>query len=136
MEQRGGGEELIEFAKTGAGTGHDVGASDVLHAGQKVRNGLLGGISCGAVDDLVGVFHAEADEVAVLQLTAFYLLAVDEEAAALAAIFNIVLVRLDHDGRAGARNAAVGQLQVVAGFRAAPDQEGGLRDARKARSEE
>ncbi len=132
MQERRRGEELIELAETGAGAGHDVGARDVFHAGQEVGNGLLGRMGCGAVDDFVGVLDAEADDVAILQLAAFHFLAVDEKAAALAAIFNVVLVGLDDDCRAGARNSAVRELQMVAGFRAAPDQEGRLRHARKA----
>src|SRR6267154_1613138 len=107
MEQGGGGEELVELAEAGARAGYDIGASDVLHASQKVGNGLLGGVCRGAIDNFVGVFHSEADDVAVLQFAAFHFLAVDEKTAALAAIFNVVLVGFDDDGAAAARNAPI-----------------------------
>ena len=83
----------------------------------------------GAEDDLVGVVKAEGDGVAILEFATFDFFAVDEEAAALAAILEIETIGFDHDGGAVAGNAAVGELQVVAGFDAAADHKGRLGDA-------
>ena len=96
MEQRGGSEKLIELAETCAGACHDVGAGDVLHTRKQVWNRLITDGCGGAIDNLVGVFHSEGDDVAVLQLAAFDLLAIHEEAAALAAIFDVMFVGLHH----------------------------------------
>ena len=80
-------------------------------------------------ENLIGVFEAEGNDVAILKLAALHFFAVDEEPTALAAILNIEAVGLDDNGGTVARNAAVGELQMVAGFGAAPDQKGRLRDA-------
>ena len=69
------------------------------------------------------------DGVPVLELAALHFFAVDEKTAALPAILEVKAVRFDDDGGAIARDAAVGELQVVAGFRAPADQERQLRDA-------
>src|SRR6184192_3672325 len=77
--------------------------------------------------DFVGVLEAEGDDIAVLQLAALHFFAVDVKPAALAAILDVKTVGFDDDGGAIAGNAAVGKLQVVAGFRAPADQEMRLR---------
>jgi len=87
-----------------------------------VSKWVFAGGSGGAVDDFVGVVDAEGDDVAILQLAAFHLFAVDEQAAALAAILDVKFVGFDHYRGAIAGNTAVGKLQVVTGFRAAADE--------------
>src|SRR5713101_1529008 len=82
-----------------------------------------------AEDDLVRVLEAEGDGVAILQLAAIDFFPVDEEAAALAAIPDVEAIGLDDHGGAVARDAAVGELQVVAGFGASADHKRRLRDA-------
>src|SRR5205814_444110 len=77
--------------------------------------------------DFVGILEAESDDVAVLQFAAFHFFAVDVKPAALAAILDVKTVGFDDDGGAIARNAAVGKLQVVAGFGSPADQERSLR---------
>jgi hypothetical protein len=132
MQQRGGGEELVELAQARAGAANCVGAGDVPHASQQVGDGVFAGGSGGAVDNLVRIVDAEGDDVAVLQLAAFHLFAVYEEPAALAAIFDVMLVGLNYDRGASARNTAVGKLQVVPGFGAAADEKRRLRHAHEA----
>src|SRR5215467_10194529 len=73
-------------------------------------------------ENLVGVLEAERNYIAVLQLAALHFFAVDEQPAALPAILNVKTVGFDDDSGAVARDAAVGKLQVVAGFRAPADQ--------------
>ncbi len=92
-----------------------------------MRQGIGAGVGGGAIDDFVGVVEAEGNGVAVLQLAALGLFAIDEQSAALAAILNVELAGFGDDGGAIPRDAAVGELQVIAGFRAAADQEGHLR---------
>src|ERR1700676_2070475 len=85
----------------------------------------------GTVNDFVGIINAEVNHVAILQLAAFHLFAIYKEASALAAIFDVILVGLDDDRGAVARNAAVGELQVVAGFGAAANEKRRLGHAHK-----
>src|SRR5256885_5399139 len=134
MEKRGGSEELIEFAEAGSGAGDDIGAGNVLHSGKQVWNGLITSRRRGTIDNFVGVFDSKSNRIAVLQLPAFDFLTVHKQAAALTAIFNVMFVGLHHDGGTVSRNATIGELQVIAGFGAAADQEWALRDAHKTTS--
>src|SRR5215472_1915948 len=77
-------------------------------------------------ENLVGVLEAERNYIAVLQLAALHFFAVDEEPAALPAILNVKTVSFDDDSGAVARDATVGKLEVVAGFRASAHQKGRL----------
>ena len=101
----------------------------MLHAGEQLWKGIVVRTFGGAEDDLVGVVQAEGDGVAILEFTTFDSFAIDEEAAALAAIFEIETISFDHHRGAIAGNAAVGELQVVAGFDAAADHKRRLGDA-------
>src|SRR5277367_4744740 len=87
-----------------------------------MRKGIGAGVCGGAVNDFVGIIEAERDGITVLQFTAFHLFAVDEQTPALTAIFDVKLARFGDDSSAVARDAAIGKLQMVAGFGAAPDQ--------------
>ena len=58
-----------------------------------------------------------------------YFLAIDEQAAALAAILDVVLSGFGDNRSAITRDAAVGKLQMIAGFGAPSDKEGHLCDA-------
>src|ERR1700676_1314889 len=94
-----------------------------------MRKGVGAGICSRTVDNFVGIIETKGNGIAVLQFTALYFLSVNEQSAALTAIFDIVLVRLGDDCRAVPGNTPIGELQVIAGFRATPDQEGHLRHA-------
>ena len=126
VEERGGFEKEIEFAKTAATR---LGTGDVLDAGEEMRKGIGAGGSGGAINDFVGIVEAERDGITVLQFAAFGFFSIDEQAAALATIFNVELARFGDDGGAVAGDATVGELKMVAGFGAASDQEGHLGDA-------
>jgi hypothetical protein len=126
MQKRGRFEQQIQFAKTAAGR---FGTGDVFDARQKMRQGVGAGVGCGAIDDFVGIVETEGDRIAVLQFAAFGFFAVHEEAAALAAILDVILVALHHDRGAVARDAAIRQLEVIAGFRSTADEERHLRYA-------
>src|SRR5216683_204601 len=97
-----------------------------------MREGIVVRTFGGAKDDLVGVVEAEGDGVAVLEFTAINFFAVDKEAAALAAIFDIETIGFNDHGGAVAGDAAVGELQVVAGLGAAANHKRSLGDAGEA----
>ncbi len=126
VKERSGFEEALEFCEAAAGL---LGAGDVLHACEEVRKGFVGGAGGRTENDFVGILEAEADNVAVLELAAFHFFAVDEKAAALAAVLDVEAIAFDDDGGAIARDAAVGKLEMVAGFGAAADHKRSLRDA-------
>ena len=98
----------------------------MFHAGEEERKGIFVRALGGAEDDLVGIIEAEGDGVAILEFTAFDFFAVDEQAATLAAILDIETIGFDHHGGTVAGNAAVGELQVIAGFGAPADHKRGL----------
>ena len=111
MQQRGGREQLVELAQARACAAHRVRPGDgQLHTREQLGNGVFTGtLSGGAVDNFVGVVDAEGNHVAVLQLAALHLFAIYEEAPALAAIFDVILVGLHHHRRASARNPLPGR---------------------------
>ena len=92
---------------------------------------LVAGIGGIAKNYFVGIFEAKGNDIAILKLAAFHFIAVNEKPAALAAIFQIEAIGFGDDGGTIPRNAAVGELQMVAGFRATADVKGRLRDARE-----
>src|SRR5712691_680367 len=126
MKKSGGFEEKVQLAEPSAGR---LGTGDVLDAGEQAWNGFVLGRAGGTEDDFIRVLEAETEDIAVVELAAFHFFAVDEKAAALATILNIVKIGFDDDRSTVARDAAVGELQVVAGFGASADQKRGLRDA-------
>ncbi len=73
--------------------------------------------------DPVGVIQAKADHVAVVKRPALHADAVHEDAVALAAVFDVEDAVFLHDGAATARDAGVFEDQVIAGLRAATEQE-------------
>src|SRR5579863_1787002 len=94
-----------------------------------MRQGIGARVGGRAIDDFVGIIESEGDRVAILQFAALCFLAIHEEAAALSAILDVVLVALHHDRGAIARYAAIRQLKVIAGLRSAADKERHLRYA-------
>src|SRR5207253_4441229 len=102
---------------------------DVLDARQQVRDGFFIRAAGEAEENFVGILEAKGDDVAVVELAALHFFTVDEEPPALATILEVEAIGFDDDRGAIARNAAVRKLQMVAGLRAAPDQERRLRDA-------
>src|ERR1700736_4888664 len=118
MQQRRGGEELIELGEVATAAGRvrrGGGTGNVLDAGEQVGQGIVGGAGGGAVKDFVGVVEAEGNEVAILEFPAFDFFVIDEEAATLAAILDVVLVGLYDDRGAIAGDAAVRELEMIAG---------------------
>ncbi len=126
VQKRSGFEKQVELAQTST---RGFGTGDVFNAREQLRNGILACAAGGAKQDLVGVIEPEGDRIAVLELAAFHFFAVDEKAATLAAILDVKAIGLDDDGRTVTRDAAIGELQVVASLRAAADQKRSLRDA-------
>src|SRR6202171_3566805 len=126
MKKRGGFKEKLQLAEPAADM---LRTGDVLDASEEQRNRIIIGALGGAEDDLVRVVEAEGDGVAVLEFAAIDFFAVDEEAAALAAILDIVAIGFDDHGGAVAGDAAVRELQVVAGFGAAAEHKRRLSDA-------
>jgi hypothetical protein len=106
----------------------------VLDAGEEIGKGLLAAGGARSKEELVGIFETKGDGIAVIQKAAFDFFAVDEQPAPLAAVFDVKAARLSDQCRAIARNAAVGELQMISGFDAAADEERGLRDAHVAAS--
>src|SRR5438477_1747214 len=94
-----------------------------------MRQRIGTGVGRGAINNFVRIIQAKSDGVAVLQLTSFNFLAIDEQAAALAAILDVVLSGFGDNRSAITRDAAVGKLQMIAGFGAPSDKEGHLCDA-------
>src|SRR6202158_6422516 len=92
MKKRGGFKEKLQLAEPPADM---LRTGDVLDASEEQRNRIIIGALGGAEDDLVRVVEAEGDGVAVLEFAAIDFFAVDEEAAALAAILDIVAIGFD-----------------------------------------
>ncbi len=110
-------EENIQFTKAAGG---GIIAGQAVHACQKALNrGLISG---GPEDDLIRIIKAEGDHIAVLQGAIFDLFPVDENSAAVAAIFEIISVRLAYEGGTLARDARVGELEVVPSVATAADE--------------
>src|SRR5689334_17044914 len=118
--------EKIQLAKPAAAR---LGAGDVFDLREQMRDGCLVRAAGEAEENFVGILQAKGDDVAILQLTALHFFAIDEQPAALPAILNVKAVGFDDDGRAIARNAPVGKLQMVASLRAPPNQKRRLRHA-------
>src|SRR5258706_236731 len=113
MQQRSCFEQPLELGQTTATAARRLRAGYVLHAREELRKRIGVRTLAGAEDDLVRVLEAEGDRVAVLQFAAFDFFAVDEQAAALAAILDVEAVRFDDHGGAVAGDAAVGELQMI-----------------------
>ena len=126
VEKRCSFEQQIELAKAAA---HWLRTGNVLDACEQIRKRLLAARRAGSKNNLVGIFKTETDRVAVIQQPAFHFLAVDEKSPALPAIFDVQAPRFDNESRAIPRNAPVGELKMVARYRAAPDQKWCLRHA-------
>jgi len=103
----------VELNQAAAGW---FGAGDVLHPCEQLGKRITVRTLGGPEDYFVGVVETEGDRVAILKLAAIDFFSVDEEAAALAAIFDIEAIGFDDHGRAVAGDAAVGELQMVAGL--------------------
>src|ERR1700730_3274901 len=132
MQYCSGCEEQIQFSQTSATSAGVVRSGDVLYAREQVRDGVVAGIRSVAKDYFVRILQPKADGVAVLQFAALYFFAVDEKSAPLAAIFKVKTVGFRDDSGAIARNAPVGELQMVTSFRAAANVKRGLGNAREA----
>ena len=114
MQQHGRFEEQIEFAET---DGRRLAGGDASHAGEEVLNrDLPGG---GMENDLVGILQAERDYVAIMQGPLGDSLAVDKNAELIPAILQKILAALGKNRRAVARDAAVGNREMVSHFAAA-----------------
>ena len=103
----------------------------MFDACQQVGNRFFAGVGGIAKNYFVGIFQAEGNYVTVLEFAAFYFFPIYEEAAPLAAIFQIKAIGFGDDGGAISRNAPVGKLQMIAGLRAAPDMKRSLGNARE-----
>ena len=73
----------------------------------------------------VGIFQPKCDGVAVLQFAALDFFAVDKQPTTLALIFDVILLA-SVTIAAQLREMRRSRLQMVAGFRAAPDEKGSL----------
>lgn len=131
VKQGSGFEEQVEFAEAAA---DGFGAGNVLDSGEEVGNRILATARAGAKDEFVGVFQAKCDGVPIVEGTAFDFFTVDEESAALAAIFDVQAARFEDDSGAIPGNPAVGQLKMIACLRTATDKERSLSDAHIAAS--
>ena len=107
MQQGSRFQQKIQFAEAAPARFR---AGDVLDTRQQVWDRFFTRATGQAKENLVGVLQAEGNHVAVLQFAALHLLAVDEEPAPLAPILHVVTVRLNDNGRAISRDAAVGKL--------------------------
>jgi hypothetical protein len=106
----------------------------VLDAGEEIGKGLLAAGGAGSKEELVGIFEAKGDGIAVIQKAAIDFFAVDEQPAPLAAVFDVKAARLNHQCRTIARDAAVRELQMISSFSSAADEKRGLRDTHVAAS--
>jgi hypothetical protein len=100
----------------------------VLDPCEEIGKRIFAARGAGSEEDFIRVFEPESDGVAVIQRAALDFLAVDEESSALAAVFKVEVAGFEYDGGAIARDAPVGELQMIARFRTAANQERGLRD--------
>ena len=125
MQQGTGFEQALELNQAAPGW---FGAGDVLHPREQLGKGITVRTLGGTKDYFIRVVETEGDGVAILKLAAIDFFSIDEEAAALAAILDIEAIGFDDHGRAVAGDAAVGELQVVAGLHAAADHKRRLRD--------
>ena len=105
VKERGRLEKALELDEAAAG---GFGAGDVLDASEQIWQGRFIGTGIRAEDDFVGIVEAEADGIAILEFAAFDFFAVDEKAAALAAILDVETIGFDDDGGAVAGDAPVG----------------------------
>jgi len=119
-------EEQVELAKAAA---HWFGAGDVLDAREEIGERLVAAGGAGAKEEFVGILETKSDRIAVIQKAAFDLFAVDEQPAPLPAVFDVKSARFGNQRGAISRDAAVGKLQMIAGFGPAAYQERRLRDA-------
>jgi hypothetical protein len=126
VQEGSGFEEQVELAKAATDRFR---AGDVFDAREEMGKGLLAAGVAGSKEELVGIFETKRDGIAVIQKAAFDFFAVDEQPSPLAAVFDVQAARLDDQCRAIARDAAVGELQMISGLGSAPDEERGLRDA-------
>jgi len=131
VQKSGGFQEQVELAKTAADRFR---TSDVLDAGEEVGYGFLAAGCARAENDFVGVLETKGDGVAVAEGPAFDFFSVNVKAAALAAILDVQTAPFENERGAIARDPAVRELEMVARFRAASDEERGLGDAHVAAS--
>jgi len=113
MQQRGRFQQHVQLPQAAAG---GLGTRHVVNARKQLGNRFLGGARGGTEYQLVGIFQPEGDRVAVIQHPAFHFFAVHEHPAPLPAIFEVIAVRFHHNRSAIPRDAAVCQLQMIAGF--------------------
>src|SRR3981081_4028273 len=86
--------------------------------------------ACSSAENyFVGILQAEGNYVSVLEFAAFDFFTVYKKAATLATIFQVETICFGDDSGAVSGDTAVGKLQVIAGFRAAPYAERCLRDS-------
>src|ERR1700683_235924 len=122
MKLQGGLEQKAQLAQTGRAR---FGRGEVFHAVEELREG--GGAR--PENNFVGIGQAEGDGITVSQRVRFGFFTVDEEAALLAAIFQAEDFAVKNQSSALARNAAIGKLEMVAGFRTTADEERGTINA-------
>ena len=128
VQQRRGGEKLIELAQ--GGIDPRVSTAGALDAREQMGKGIRGAGSR-SKNDLIGIVQAKADDVAILQFAAFDFRTIHKQAAALPAILDVELVGFQNDRGALAGDAAVGKLQVISRFGTPANEEGRLGDAHK-----
>jgi hypothetical protein len=105
VKQGSGFKQQIEFAEAPADR---LGARNVLDTGEEIGDRILATACAGAENKLVRVLQAKCDGVPIVEGTAFNFFTVDEEAAALAAIFNVQPARFEDDSGAISGDPAVG----------------------------
>src|SRR5579872_871261 len=101
-------EEKIEFLQT---CRRSARARNALNTAKNVLNRSVGRGE--SKNNFVGIFEAEANEIAVLQNAAINLFPVHEDAAAVAPVFEIPALTLGNDRGTLAGDAAVDKLQMV-----------------------
>ena len=120
MQKRGGFEQQVELAQA-AGQG-GLSGGDGANARQHGLHRLLAGTR--AEGNARALFDAELDHVAVDENSLGHFVPVDEQALAMAPVLKDIADIGRDDGGAAARDARIGELQMVAGIAPATNEKG------------
>lgn len=115
MQKHGRLEQKIELAEISGGR---LGVCDVIDLREQVKDGAVRRLC--AKNDLVATLGAKRNNVGVTKGVFGYFCAVEEEAAALAAVFENVTVVVSDGGRV-TRNVSFGKLEMISTACAATD---------------
>src|ERR1700722_15981879 len=114
MQEHGRFQKQIEFAQSDR---RRFDQGNAAHARKQVLNrGFRGG---GMEHDLIGIFHAKGYGVTLLQNSLGNSLAIDENAELIPAVLQNILISFAENCRTVARNAAVGNRELISHFPAA-----------------